>query len=333
MPERNGYWCLLFQPSRDRQSGERGNATILVALALTTLLGFGAMVTDLGSIYMAQARLRNALDAAALAGVQELPASTQLAMVAAVQYAAANGYPDVQVGFEAGNMEIIVQGETTVRTVFARVWGFSEEHISATAKAVMVPPSALRGAVPLGIQEANFIYGQLYTLKEGGGDGSSGWYGALRLSGPGARDYETDLTYGYQGELKIGDILEVQHGNMSGPTKRAIAARLAQDSPPENTFDSYHRDAPEIIYVPIVRSVAADGSAVHEVEIVGFGAFFLEGMPENGDNSEIQGRFVETVLANGKAGGSLQDLLNREQEIETGGSSSNFGLYAPKLVE
>jgi len=312
---------------------ERGNVTVLIALALSTLIGFGAMVTDLGVIYMAQTRLHNAMDAAALAGAQELPASRELASSAATRYAGTNGYPDVEVSFDAGDMEIIVRGETTVHTVLARLWGLTEQHISATARAIMVPPTSLRGAVPLSIQEADFVYGQLYTLKEGGGDGTSGWYGALSLSGPGARDYETDLTYGYQGELKIGDVLEVKHGNMSGPTKRAIEARLAQDSPPENTFESYHRDAPEIVYVPVVRTLSADGNGVHQVEIVGFAAFFLEGVTGNGKNSEVQGRFLQTVVAGGKTGGSLQDLLRLEREVEAGESPSDFGLYAPKLVE
>ena len=84
---------------------------------------------------------------------------------------------------------------------------------------------AVNGAVPW-VQEHNFQFGEQYTLKVGAGDTdilneevSPGWFGALALEGPGAKLYEDNLTYGFNGELKIGDILDVQTGNISIPLR------------------------------------------------------------------------------------------------------------------
>ncbi len=50
----------------------RGQALIYVTLAMTTLIGFAALATDTGLIWVNRRYLQNAADAAALAGAQEL---------------------------------------------------------------------------------------------------------------------------------------------------------------------------------------------------------------------------------------------------------------------
>ncbi|HBV86974.1 MAG TPA: hypothetical protein DEF42_10070 [Desulfosporosinus sp.] len=336
-------------------SHDRGSVIILVALALTALLGFCAIVTDVGLIYAHKAHLQNSVDAAALAGAQELPSNPSLAEQTARSYATQNGTPDVNVTFDADNAKIVVQATKQVPTYFARIWGITEEQISVSAAAMMVPPITLSGSVPLSIQEQNLVYGQKYVLKSGGGSGTSewyldddknnsvikygevsgtsGWYGALELTGTGASSYETDLANGYQGELHVGQILEVKHGNMSGPTAEGINTRLNRDTRvPKNTIDDYDRSAPQIVYIPIVRIISESGNSIHEVQIVGFAAFFLEGVAGNGNNSVVTGWFIETLVPNGQTSGNLADLLRTEQDMENGVASNNFGLYTPKLI-
>ena len=48
----------------------------MVALLLGVLLGFAALVVDVGMMYTEKAKLQNAADAAALAGAQNLPNAT-----------------------------------------------------------------------------------------------------------------------------------------------------------------------------------------------------------------------------------------------------------------
>ena len=135
------------------------------------------------------------------------------------------GVPAVTVTIDTNNT-IVVQATQQVPTYFARIWGITEEQISVSAKAMMVPPTGLSRAVPLSIQEQDFVYGQKYVLKSGGGSGTSswylddsknnvieksgevsgtsGWYGALELSGTGADTYESDLANGYPETLSVG---------------------------------------------------------------------------------------------------------------------------------
>ncbi|KUO78858.1 MAG: hypothetical protein APF81_18275 [Desulfosporosinus sp. BRH_c37] len=335
---------------------ERGSVVVLVTLALTVLLGLCAIVTDVGLMYAEKAHLQNSVDAAALAGVQELPNDPNKAEQKARDYASQNGVSTVTVTFEADNIKICVQATQQVPTYFARIWGITEEQISVSAKAMMVPPTELSGAVPLSIQEQDFVYGQKYVLKSGGGSGTSswylddsennvvikfgeesgtpGWYGALELSGTGANTYQTDLANGYAGTLRVGQIVDVKHGNMSGPTADGINTRLSRDTTvPRNTFVDYNRDAPEIIYIPIVRIITESGNSIQEVQIVGFAAFFLEGVAGNGNDSIVTGWFLKTLASNDHTTASLTDLLQTEQDMEHGVASTDFGLYTPKLVD
>lgn len=337
------------------QRQERGSVIVIVALSLTVLLGFCAIVTDIGLLYAQKAHLQNSVDSAALAGAQELPNNPNNAKAIAIDYATRNGASDVNVTFEGNNSKIIVQASKQTPTYFARIWGITEEQISVSARAIMVPPTVLSGAVPLSVQEQNLIYGQKYVLKSGGGSGTSewyldddknnsvkkfgeesgtsGWYGALELTGTGANTYEYDLANGYQGTLSVGQIVVVKHGNMSGPTAEGINARLSRDTRiPKNTIDNHDRNAPQIVYIPIVRIISESGNSINEVQIVGFAAFFLEGVAGNGNDSVVTGWFIETLASNSNTSANLSDLLNTEQAMENGVASNDFGLYTPKLV-
>jgi len=318
---------------------ERGSVVILVALGLTTLLGFGALVTDVGMFYAQKAKLQNAVDAAALAGVQELPKDPSRAEQFAQDYATRNNVSDITVDFEARNSKIIVSAKKKVPTYLARIWGITEGNLSATARAIMLPPSSISGAVPLSIEKQDFVYGETYTLKFGSGEetsgtGYEGWFGPLRLNGNGAKDYTTDLANGYNGTFSIGQIVDIENGNMSGPTKTGVEERLARDTRvPRNTFNNYDRDAPEIIYVPIIEVINKSSGTVSQVKIVGFAGFFLEGVAGNGTESIISGRFVKTLVPNKQSSGLLSDLLKQEVQMENGSTETDYGLYTPKLVD
>src|SRR5690606_21957458 len=70
---------------------EKGSALFLTAIAMVVLLGFAALVTDVGLLYLNRYQLANAADAAALAGVQELPWSSWSAERRALAYGELNG--------------------------------------------------------------------------------------------------------------------------------------------------------------------------------------------------------------------------------------------------
>ena len=73
-----------MEPQNARKGREDGQMLILFVLALGVLMGMVAMTVDVGLILHERRSLQNAADAAALAGVQELPDSS--AAIAAAQW-------------------------------------------------------------------------------------------------------------------------------------------------------------------------------------------------------------------------------------------------------
>src|SRR6266508_179158 len=63
---------MRFCPGRQRD--EQGQVAIIVALTLTLMLAFGALVVDVGLNWAVRGQAQSAADAAALAGAALLPA-------------------------------------------------------------------------------------------------------------------------------------------------------------------------------------------------------------------------------------------------------------------
>jgi hypothetical protein len=72
------------------RTGERGSVAVLLALALTALLGFAALVVDVGLSWAARAEAQTAADAAALAGAARLGDGPAGVVAAVRQYLDAN---------------------------------------------------------------------------------------------------------------------------------------------------------------------------------------------------------------------------------------------------
>src|SRR5690242_21954241 len=70
---------------------ERGQAVVLMVLALVVLLGRAALVLDVGNWFRDKRRLQGTADAAALAGAQQLPTNASGAQSMAMSYANQNG--------------------------------------------------------------------------------------------------------------------------------------------------------------------------------------------------------------------------------------------------
>jgi len=299
---------------------EDGVALVLFAILLPVILGCTALVVDFGIQYGSKVRLQNIAQAAALAAAQDAGESSSLAYNKACEYLGLNGVEEDEAQIDISQSEPSASVTITRESdyYFGRILGFRTADVSARAKAVSVGLSSFTGAAPLGVLFDDFVYGQKYTLKCGAPpEIGAGNFGALRLSGSGATSYEDDLKHGYPGKLEVGDIVETKPGNMSGPTQRAIDYRFAQDTRvPPNTFDDFDRDAPQILYVPVIEPYETNGNHIHSVRILGFAAFFVTGVPGSGDESIIEGYFVKTV----KSG--------------TGGESqASYGVVTCKLVD
>lgn len=277
-------------------NNQRGSITLVVLLLITFLIGITAMVVDIGLILVEQQKLSDALDSAALAGAQDLTNSPEQAESKAIEYATLNGVSNPMVIIDDHNKEITVSGQKEVPYHFAKVLGFNSKTISASSKAKVKPLSGGTGFVPIGIVEQEFQYGVHYSLKLGAGDSESGNFGALALGGKGSANYLDNLKYGYDGTLTVGMKIPTEPGNMSGPTKSGIDYRLTADSGNylcEN-YQTALRDCNRMLYLPIIADDDLLGR--DDVTIVGFAAFYLEAVSGSGNESIIEGRFMEIVF-------------------------------------
>lgn len=106
-------------------SNERGSVSILVAISMTVLMAFAAIVIDVGRIALEKQSLQNALDAATLAGALELPDNTTAARQIAIAYFTQNGFPETaiqQINFLNSNKTINITADQPVEYTFAKIF-------------------------------------------------------------------------------------------------------------------------------------------------------------------------------------------------------------------
>ena len=144
------------------KNDEHGAALVWVAGSLVMLLAFSALAVDLAWIYLNSSRLQNAADAAALAGVVNLPAFPAVAQSDAEDAATANGFPvggtNSVVTTPLSDNGLSATLRTSVPTYFLKVLGFDRFDISRTSTAEYVKP------VPLGSPSSCFGIGNLTSV-------------------------------------------------------------------------------------------------------------------------------------------------------------------------
>ncbi|SMB94889.1 Putative Flp pilus-assembly TadE/G-like [Thermanaeromonas toyohensis ToBE] len=280
---------------------EKGGALVLVAINMVVLLGFVALVIDLGLLAAARHKLLNAVDAAALAGVRELPFNPDRARIVAAEYASLNGAESIETEVSPDNTSLTVKARKELSYFLAPVLGFHRGEAKAQAIARIGGIKAVKKAAPLAVPWQDYQLGVKYTLKQAAGQESPlgpGNYSALSLGGTGASQYEDNLKYGYPGWLKVGDEVPTETGNMSHPTRRAIEYRLAlcQHSPP-CTPQHFEPDCPRILIVPLYNPSTLEGHQISSITIIGFAAFLVEQVRGEGNENYIEGYFIRTIVA------------------------------------
>ncbi len=136
---------------------EEGMAAVLIALSMTVLLGFTAMVVDAGVLFVERTTLQKAVDAAALAGAKALwPGGTGMA-ADALYYAAQNGVdpsvdPNTTITYNGNPSATVwnppseawqVTATRQVNLAFAPLLGLSQSTVTATATAINSPLASI----------------------------------------------------------------------------------------------------------------------------------------------------------------------------------------------
>jgi Flp pilus assembly protein TadG len=295
---------------------EEGSVIILVAVAMTALIGLAALSADVGHIYVERQRLVTIADAAALSGAQYLPYAADTARSAARSYLQKNGYDPAlaTVTVNEDHRKLNIDLQRTVSLSFARVLGINTYGVTGGVTAWTQNLSGYRGAAPLGVPRADWQVGQQVYLKLDAHTGSvsPGNYQALALGKSGASMYEQNLMTGYQNWIHVNDWVDTETGNMVGPTVRAINYRMSLD--PNSTYTTATRQSARIVVVPVLESFDVNGSG--QVHVVGFAVFYLEQVNNDSNNSAtIIGRFLRFVA-----------------EGEGSGTAPDFGAYTTKLI-
>ena len=136
------------------RKNERGQAIVIMVLALVVLLGMAALVLDVGNWFHTKRRLQATSDAAALAGAQKLPEDPSGAAALAMSYANQNGGDvagaDITITSTAApNDTISVKAKRTDPGVFSSVLGIGSANIDAHAKARVGPPQDALHVAPM----------------------------------------------------------------------------------------------------------------------------------------------------------------------------------------
>ncbi|MGK0469012.1 pilus assembly protein TadG-related protein [Clostridium sp.] len=281
----------------------KGNVAIILCLVFTVLLGFTAYVVDIGLIYVEKVKLSNAIDSAVLAASLELPTDSIKAKDVATEYLEKNNVDPskVSITISADSKSIEMVGIKTVDHFFAPIFGIDSSDVNAITKAIIAPVKSVKGGIrPFAVEIFNFDYGDEVILKNGGGDGSNGNYGAVALGGNGANVFESNGIYGYSGTITVGDMIDTEPGNMAGATngiKNYINSECSD-------FSNFERNSIRLWTIPLVDSLNVNGRK--SVLVVGFAEFYVEAIIKNSGKNQIQGRFVRFVT-NGEVDMTISD--------------------------
>ncbi len=138
-------------PARIRGSrAEHGYVAVLVALLLLTFVGLSAFSVDVGHWYLVGQQAQRAADAAALAGVTNLPGNQPGAHSTAQRFATANGFTNgadsttVTSSLDGSPTRLRVTVKRTVDNIFGPLLGVARTPVTKTAVADYTGP------VPMG---------------------------------------------------------------------------------------------------------------------------------------------------------------------------------------
>ncbi len=262
---------------------EEGATAVAFAAVLVALLTVVAMTVSAGTAYVARRQMQTAADAAALAGVRELPGSPTAAMSVARTYAGANRAgalniePVVSATFGANDTIRVRVTDPTVTFDMGGLLGRSSGAAGASAVAVVKSPTSYGyGVMPFGVMSRNasdtsafgYSFGATVTLKQPAGRGSTGNYqfvdlvGDVDEQGGGSPDiYGPIGAGGVTEQVSVGETYYTQRGINGRQVSNRLGALIGGDT---HTFDHVVRmqadgvalisdkDCPRLILCPII---------------------------------------------------------------------------------
>ncbi|MCL6570424.1 MAG: Tad domain-containing protein [Bacillus sp. (in: Bacteria)] len=271
---------------------ERGDTLILGAISLMVILAMAGLAIDGSLLYMKKSQLQKEVNAAVLSGAQELTNTEQI--VTDTVQAILDAHNDTtslsELDIEMGN-KLSLTLTKPVNLTFARLFGFEKVDVKAHAAAGLESIGKAVGAAPLGIDESiQLEYLTEYKLKVDSSDSLIGNFGILALGGPGANTYEENLRIGYQSEIKIGDVIDTQTGNIAGKTRDVVNQRVNGCSQPPGDYSL--RECSRIILILVYKPYDFAENQMKNIEVTGFAYFYITD-PMDVNDTSITGVFIK----------------------------------------
>jgi hypothetical protein len=301
---------------------------VFTAIAMTCMIGFAALSIDVGNLLTARNQLQSATDAAALSGATGLLENQTESTVRAIATAGRNQCMNQPLNLTASDInfpssnQIMVQAQSPVTLNFAPILGINSANISATAVAELSTIVGTTGLKPWGVPDMNYNPGDIVCIKAGvlGAPGTNPSY-FYPIDFPpvnrgipetGASVYRENIMHTSSSFVNVGDIIQVEPGNMVGPTQQGVNYLIDLDpgaywdpgfggnggvvnssSGPDGTALS-----PRVVVIPMYDPSQAPNSGRNIITVTRLGAFFVTGF--HGKN--LYGVFME-IWYHGAFGG------------------------------
>ncbi|RHW43172.1 hypothetical protein D1B31_00400 [Neobacillus notoginsengisoli] len=269
---------------------ENGSAIVLAALAMIAMLCMAGLVIDGSMLYMTKSKLQKVANAAALSGAQELTNSETKVSKIVNDILAAHKEPTSLENLSImKDVKVRVALSKETPLTFAGLFGFDSVNVKASAAASLAPMGRAVGAAPLGIDESiKLEFYKVYKLKTD--ESSSGNFGVLALAGSGAKTYEETLRNGYQEEIKRGDIINTETGNIAGKTISVVNELVKGCTYLPGELND--RNCSRVILIPVYKPYNQTSNQMKQVQVTGFAYFYIT-EPMSSNDTSITGMFIK----------------------------------------
>jgi Flp pilus assembly protein TadG len=309
-----------------RLKSERGQSLVIFVGSLVMCMGMAAFVLDVGHWFRDKRRLQGTVDAATLAGAQQLPDDPGGASAQAMSYANKNGGDvagaDIVITSQfQPNDTIAVAGKRTDDGIFTKVIGLGGANITANAKARVGPPAQALHVAPMVvfcghslIQNCDNNHTPQFnvpTTMDYDPMGAPGAFGMLNLDGEsGTIGSSTEAAWILDGFDKYLGL---------GKYRSDPGAKFSSDNIQSALDDRLNT----VLLFPVFKTLDNGGQNA-EYDIIGWIGFYLTGYDVHGNNATLHGYFT-TYIAQG--------ILAHSAPGSGGVPSSLFGVKSIQLIE
>ncbi|HEY6963565.1 MAG TPA: pilus assembly protein TadG-related protein [Gaiellaceae bacterium] len=272
-----------------------GQATVMAAVFMIGLLGMCGFVIDVGSWFRQQRVVQSTVDAAALAGAQDLPVDPAGAVSDAMSYASKNGGV-AGATFSIGsryspNDSITVKQTTGANGFFSKLFGIDTVNVGAKATAIAQPAYEVNDAAPIVVNIHHPMLSgtgcpcfNLPTTIPLGKNGEPGSFAMVDLDNTdttgtvGSSTLSNWITNGFNGYLPLGQYYSDPGAKFSdNKIQSALVGKYGQT-----------------LMFPIYDSEIGSGSGA-DYHVIGWAAFHLTNVQVSGNSGQLSGWFTRVV--------------------------------------